>query len=184
MRLVAGVEADRAFIGGTFGPTRVRHGRSSEPPYDEAVVGGRSGEDAAFEHAWQWFHLHATQRMQMVNFWLVSVAFIAAGYVGAVADGLLAVATGVAVVGALVTSCFYRLERRSKQLIQLVEPVLAEFQHRWADETGIAPLDLLAAADAQKGRLTSYGSVIRLMHWSVTLAFLVGAVGAAVALVA
>ena len=29
-------------------------------------------------YAWNWFALHAGQRLQLVNFWLVAVAFLAA----------------------------------------------------------------------------------------------------------
>jgi hypothetical protein len=142
----------------------------------------RSIDEMGLEHAWSWFQLHASQRIQMVNFWLVSVAFISAAYVGAVADRLLGVATGVALGGAFVTTCFYRLERRTRQLIQIVEPVLSVFQSQLAEETRVSELNLLGAAERERTAFSSYGSVIRIMHWLVTAAFLAGAVGAFVAL--
>ena len=49
-------------------------------------------EQAALEHAWQWFALHARQRMQCVNFFLVAVAFLAAAFVTGLKDDYYAVA--------------------------------------------------------------------------------------------
>lgn len=138
--------------------------------------------DMAFEHAWSWFQLHASQRLQMVNFWLVSVAFISTAYVGAVANDLFLVAIGVAVVGALVSLCFYRLERRTRQLVHLAEPVLLAFQRRLARDTGIPEFEIVGQAETQKVAFSSYGSIIRLMQWLVTGAFVTGAVGAGVAM--
>jgi hypothetical protein len=34
----------------------------------------------AREHAWNWFALHATQRMQAFNFFVVATAFLIAAY--------------------------------------------------------------------------------------------------------
>src|SRR4051812_41007057 len=31
-------------------------------------------------YAWNWFALHANQRLQLVNFWLVAVAFLAGAF--------------------------------------------------------------------------------------------------------
>src|SRR5882757_915360 len=39
--------------------------------------------DRGLDHAWQWFTLHATQRMQAVNFFLVATAFLSTAYVAA-----------------------------------------------------------------------------------------------------
>jgi hypothetical protein len=32
------------------------------------------------EHAWSWFSMHAQQRMQTLNFFLIAMAFLAAAY--------------------------------------------------------------------------------------------------------
>ena len=34
-------------------------------------------------YAWNWFALHSNQRMQFVNFWLISVVFLGAAFVAA-----------------------------------------------------------------------------------------------------
>lgn len=36
--------------------------------------------ERAHEHAWEWFALHATQRMQAFNYFLVGTAFLFAAY--------------------------------------------------------------------------------------------------------
>jgi hypothetical protein len=37
-------------------------------------------EIKALDHAWNWFSLHAAQRMQTFNFFLVAIAFLVAAY--------------------------------------------------------------------------------------------------------
>ncbi len=37
-------------------------------------------EKQAFDHAWNWFSLHAGQRMQSFNFFLIATAFLFAAY--------------------------------------------------------------------------------------------------------
>jgi hypothetical protein len=34
----------------------------------------------ALDHAWNWFNLHAGQRMQTFNFFLIATAFLIAAY--------------------------------------------------------------------------------------------------------
>jgi len=128
------------------------------------------------DHAWSWFALHAAQRLQMLNFWLVAVAFLTAAYVAALKDARPAVASGVAVAGAVLSLCFHRLERRTRQLVRLGEAPLKLLQEQLATQTGIAELQILVAADRDTGRFSSYGDVIRAMQWLIIAAFVVAAV--------
>lgn len=129
--------------------------------------------DRALSHSWDWFALHAAQRLQMVNFWLLSVAFLVAAYVGAMVDDQPEIGVGVATAGVAVTFGFHRLERRTRQLIRLAEVPIASLQANLAAVTGVPSLELCAAADREKRSFSSYGDVIRAMQWCIGVCFAV-----------
>jgi hypothetical protein len=56
----------------------------------------------ALEHAWNWFNLHAAQRMQTFNFFLVATAFLIAAY-ASLLEKLPLAALAVALIGAWIS---------------------------------------------------------------------------------
>jgi len=64
----------------------------------------------AREHAWNWFALHATQRMQAFNFFVVATAFLIAAY-ASLLDKEPAAAAVLAIVGAWLAFWFNRRSR-------------------------------------------------------------------------
>jgi hypothetical protein len=127
----------------------------------------------AADHAWQWFSLHAAQRLRMFNFWLISVAFLTAAYVTALTNQKPQIALAIAGAGTVLTRLFRRLELRTRQLVHLGERALGQFEARVADVTGIHEIQLLSAAESEKRRFSSYGAVISAMQAFVTIAFLI-----------
>lgn len=115
----------------------------------------------------------------MLNFWLVSVAFLTGAFVAGITDESYAAALGVAIAGAVASLCFHRLERRTRLLVRLGEAPLVRLQQHLATRTGIAELEILVCADTRKERFTSYGVVIRTLEWFAISAFSVAAVVAA-----
>ncbi len=77
----------------------------------------------AREHAWNWFALHATQRMQAFNFFVVATAFLIAAY-ASILEKHPAAAAVLALVGAWLTFWFNRLDARSYQLVEAAEDAL------------------------------------------------------------
>jgi hypothetical protein len=73
------------------------------------------------DHSWKWFEMHASQRMQLINYFLVAVAFLSAAYVAGLRDDAPEVSTVVAVLGVILSICFQRIEERTKNLIKLGE---------------------------------------------------------------
>src|SRR5258705_7826150 len=90
--------------------------------------------DRGLDHAWQWFTLHATQRMQAVNFFLVATAFLSTAYVAALRFPVVAI--GVSALGTLFSLVFYRFEIRIQELLKAGEKALYPAQRRLADLTG------------------------------------------------
>ena len=71
----------------------------------------RDAAKVALDHAWAWFSLHATQRLQSVNFFLVAIAFLSAAFVTAAKEKMYELASGIAGLAIFTTYFFYRTER-------------------------------------------------------------------------
>src|SRR6201999_2547464 len=99
-------------------------------------------------YAWNWFALHAGQRLQLVNFWLVAVAFVAAAFVQAVASHLHAVAICVSATGPIASVEFVRLDVRTQQLIQASENALQHFEDQFLAEGQDASILLVRTSAA------------------------------------
>jgi len=129
----------------------------------------------ALDHAWNWFSLHASQRMQSFNFFLVAVAFLVAGY-GTVVDKHPAIAVGIGGLGAWLSFWFNRLERRSKQLVKAGEVALGYSQARLAELEANPAMRILDVVEKKAPGSSSYGVVINVVQWSIISGFALSAV--------
>jgi hypothetical protein len=136
----------------------------------------REIDQAALAHAWDWFALHARQRMQCVNFFLVSVAFLAASYVTALTKEFYGVDVGISALGVLISFWFHRLDLRTKELVKAGEAAMKPLEKRLAEAAGVAALEIVMRVDTPGLRRTSYGHVLRMIHWTTLMAFLIGGV--------
>lgn len=134
----------------------------------------RASRQAALDHAWAWFALHAGERMQCVNFFFVAVAFLAAGYVTALTRGHPGVSVGIGLLGAWLAIWFYGLDGRTRDLVDAGEAAMEPLQQRLAQEVGSEALELVKRVKHAKG--VSYGTVLKVLHGTAVVAFLGGAV--------
>jgi len=139
----------------------------NENPQEEVAKNG-------LDHAWDWFALHAGQRMQSFNFFLLATAFLVAAY-GAVIEKHPHVAVGVALLGAWLAFWFNRLDVRSNQLVRAGEAALRPLEKNLADKTSIRELAIVAAVDSKARGSFSYSVVINVVQWTLLVAFLAGA---------
>lgn len=124
-------------------------------------------------YAWNWFALHAGQRLQLVNFWLVAVAFLASAFVQARASHLIPVAVGVSLAGAVSSLAFVRLDIRTQQLVQVAENALRHFEELLLTAGQDPSIQLVhASARIRKSRLDSYRVIIRGLQMSVAALFM------------
>lgn len=125
----------------------------------------------ALDHAWSWFNLHAGQRMQTFNFFLVSTAFLIAAY-AALLEKLPLAALTVALVGAWIAFWFTRLDNRTRQLINAGEDVLKACQENIAKTTNIPALEILKRVENPTRGASSYRAIIAVIEWTIVLVFL------------
>jgi hypothetical protein len=129
----------------------------------------------ARDHAWDWFALHASQRMQTFNHFLVATAFLIAAYAALLEKHRLPAAV-VALVGAFVAWSFNRLDYRCRQLVKAGEIVLAVCQARLSERADIADLKIIEVVEQPGSSARSYGHMINVIQWITGAVFLLGAV--------
>src|SRR5882724_9369201 len=120
--------------------------------------------EKGMDHAWEWFTLHATQRMQAVNFFLVATAFLSTAFVAALRFPL--VAAGVSALGALFSLVFYRFEIRIQELLKAGEKALYPAQQKLADLTGMQEFKICETVETAGRPFTKYSTVIRALYGS------------------
>jgi hypothetical protein len=123
------------------------------PDTGDAVADG-------LDHAWAWFALHAGQRMQLINYFIVAVAFVT----GAISAG-----------GIILCVAFELLDVRTRQLVRLGEQALISLESCLAERANTPELNLVARAGA-RARGTSYRFVLRMLTRAGILLFICGAV--------
>ena len=139
----------------------------------------RSNEQEMRTYAWSWFALHAGQRLQLVNFWLIAVAFMATAFVEARTGHLLPVALGVSITGCIASLAFMRLDNRTRQLVHLAEDALLSIEAGLgAQVDGPAEPTALVTRSRQapRSRLDSYRVIIQGLQLLVAALFLLGAI--------
>jgi hypothetical protein len=128
----------------------------------------------AMKHAWDWFALHATQRMQSVNYFLVAAAFLFAAFTTVSKDDKHALALGISVLGACLSYVFYRLERRVRSLIHAAEHAIEPLEKELATVTQIPALEIVSRVRTPMPGTWVYSKVFRWLYASSGLAFVLG----------
>jgi hypothetical protein len=132
----------------------------------------------AHDHAWNWFSMHAAQRMQTFHFFLVVTAFLVAAYASLLENHAVA-ALGVATLGAWIAVWFNRLEGRSRQLVKAGEKALLASEAELAKLANCQHLEILKAVENAQSGASSYRRVIAMLQWTILAAFVAGAAFAA-----
>jgi hypothetical protein len=137
----------------------------------------RDQERDAQQYAWNWFALHAGQRLQLVNFWLVAVAFLAAAYVQARSSHLFVIALGVSLTGAVASIAFARLDVRTRQLVRVAEDALERIEAGWVADGADEGIRLVGNAQrARRSSLDSYRVIIQGLQLLVAVMFILAAI--------
>jgi hypothetical protein len=133
-------------------------------------------ERDALKHSWDWFALHAGQRMQAVSHFLVAFALVLAGYGAAYQANNQLVAVGLALAGVLISVSFLLLELRTRQLVQAAEPALASLQARLAARSNTPDLEFVRSVENPTQRFRKYSFVIRALMGAAVIVMSLAAV--------
>lgn len=128
----------------------------------------------ARDHAWDWFSLHAGQRMQTFNFFLVATAFLFAAY-STLLEKHRGAALCIALLGAWLTFWFNRLDKRTRQLVKAGERALMPSEQRLDALTGSHEIRIVSAVEVPASGTSSYRVIINVVQWTIFAVFLLGA---------
>jgi hypothetical protein len=128
----------------------------------------------ALDHAWNWFNLHASQRMQTFNFFLVASAALIAAYASLLEKYHWA-ALIVGLTGAWISYWFTRLDSRTRQLIEAGENVLKISQAKIAKDAALPSANILATVETAAYGASSYRVVICVIEWTMVVLFVLAA---------
>lgn len=131
-------------------------------------------------YAWDFFALHAKQRIDVLRLSLFVYAFLVAASVAALNARVPSLAAGFAGLYALISVLFLVLDLRGMQLIKLAERHLANHEAALRRALGDPTLDFLAAAERDKPTLLgvriSFGGAFQVFFATNILAGVVTAV--------
>ena len=80
--------------------------------------------NAALSHAWDHFSYHAAQRLNMFRYALVVFAFLLAGMGSLLGTANERLIVCLSIIGVLFVVCFWRIDVRNKQLVEVSEQAL------------------------------------------------------------
>lgn len=142
---------------------------------DESTAGDVTKE--ALDHAWNWFSLHAGQRLQCVYFFVLASAALVAGFASTLTANKQGTAFVITLVGTFISIVFNLLERRTKELVKAGEAAMREFERRLTAKTGVAELMLVERVEETKiTRAASYSKAINAIHEVAVVAWIGAAV--------
>lgn len=124
-----------------------------------------------YEYAWAWFSHHSTQRLTVVNCWLLAVAFLTAGLVNAVARDRYGLATLIAAGGVAATVTFRCLDNRTRFLISVAEQALLDYEAGLADALQLPTIQLVRAAHQDRRRFASYRVILAALQGTTAVAY-------------
>ena len=124
----------------------------------------------ALDHAWRWFELHARQRLQLVNFFLLSEAFLTSAFAVALDAGYPEVSVAVALIGAVTAVYFWLIGERVRALLKAGERAMAPFEEKLASSTGTDQIRLVAIVERPETRV-KYSTAIRFIHATFGVGF-------------
>lgn len=147
-------------------------------PQDEAGAGSRKttptdaeARSLSLEHSWNWFTLHANQRLQTVNFFLVAAAFLTAAYVTAIKEQMHEISAVIALVGVLISYYFYRMECRVKAIIKAAEKAMEPIQDELATILSNDAVRIIALVENGGEEQWKYSKVFRFLFTTAGIAF-------------
>lgn len=126
------------------------------------------------EHSWAWFTLHANQRLQTVNFFLVAVTFLTAAFVTAAKEEMDYLAMAVAVIGILISYYFYRMECRVRSILKASERAIMPLQSLLATALEIDSLRIVELVEDDQPGEWKYSKVFRYLFATFGIAFSIG----------
>jgi hypothetical protein len=126
----------------------------------------------ALAHGQSWIELHTNQRQNLLNFFLVAVAFLFNAYVSSISAHRYALAGSIAFLGAFISLAFTAMDLRNRDLTRAGEVTVRDIEERLARKCSLPSLRIIEAIDLPRHPWLSIGKIIRSIHVCVGIVFL------------
>jgi len=130
----------------------------------------------ALTHGQSWVELHTNQRQNLLNFFLVAVAFLFNAYVGAISAHRYILAGVIGFLGAFISLGFAEMDLRNRDLTRAGEATVRDIEDRLAHKSSLPSLRIMEAIDRPRHPWLSMGKIIRAIHISVGFVFMGAAI--------
>jgi peptidoglycan/LPS O-acetylase OafA/YrhL len=130
---------------------------------------------AALAHARSWNETRLASRTQIVNFFLLTVAFASAGYGTSLANGLNDVAGAIGVAGVLLSLAALQSDLRARAVLRVGKTALIELEAHLAQRTGFESLRLVEMAERSRSRTRSQTTIASLLYLLAVAMFVAAA---------
>jgi hypothetical protein len=148
------------------------------PSNDETEV---SVLQIAVTHSQSWFELHANQRQNLLNYYLIAAAFLVSAYVTAVGAHRYIIAAYIGVLGTLISCGFIAMDLRNRDLTRAGEVAVQDLEARLAERMKLPSLRIIEAVDNPRYPWLSMGKLIRMVHATVAFTMLAAFIYALIA---
>lgn len=133
----------------------------------------------AHEYAWNWFSLHANQRLALFNLSLIALGALTAGCASAFSQDWNFAAALSATVSVLIAVAFLRLDQRNSDLTKMAEQQLAASSEALLSTVVGSGIKFCSLADhPSKTNFYTFGQIVRSVYWT---AIAIGLVASGVA---
>jgi len=129
--------------------------------------------DIAACRAQEWFKVHAEQRLQLFNFYVVLIAAAVAGFASALEARLYPFAIAISVVLLVLTYAFKSLDRRVAELVKIAERAHDKIDELVSERLQIEDVRLAKLSD-RKGGTKSYRQAFNIIFLLGVLLALIG----------
>lgn len=128
----------------------------------------------AVDYAWGWFSMHSSQRMQLINFFIIALTLMMGAYATSVNAGAFGVSAAIALGGAVLAFVFRRLDVRTRELVKVSEPALEEIERRLAERAELSELNFVRIVERPKARWGTYRILLMVATWVAFILFSLG----------
>ena len=125
----------------------------------------------ALNHAQSWVEVHTSQRQNLLNFFLIAIAFLFNAYVSALNSHHYFLAGTIGLLGTIISLGFTAMDLRNRDLTRAGEIALKDIEDRFALRYQISSLRIVAAIDRPRHIWLSMGKIIRTIYLSIGVVF-------------
>jgi hypothetical protein len=127
---------------------------------------------AALTHSQSWSELHANQRQNLLNFFLIAAAFLFNAYVGSLSGHRYILGAVIGLLGAAISLGFTMMDLRNRDLTRAGEVAVRDLEDRFARMHNMPSLRIMEVIDKPRHPWLSMGKLVRAIHIAVGLVFL------------